>query len=86
MEMMKDRNRALKKATKTKLDKDKKYARTIRNLVNQYIKNARSDFIQEQLTNLKDKPKKFWTVMEKSCKKCHWSRRENRPRPEIVSV
>ena len=26
MEMMKDRNRALKKATKTKLDKDKKYA------------------------------------------------------------
>ena len=63
MEMMKDRNRALKKATKTKLDKDKKYARTIRNLVNQYIKNARSDFIQEQLTNLKDKPKKFWNIL-----------------------
>ena len=63
MEMMKDRNRALKKATKTKLDKDKKYARTIRNLVNQYIKNARSDFIQEQLTNLKDKPKKNWNIL-----------------------
>ena len=63
MELMKDRNRALKKAAKTKIDKDKKNARTVRNLVNQYIKTARSDYIQEQLVELKDKPKKFWGIL-----------------------
>ena len=31
MEMMKDRIRALTKATKTKLEKDRKHARTLRN-------------------------------------------------------
>ena len=55
---MKDRNRALKKAAKTKLEIDRKNARTIRNLANQYIKKARSDYIQDQLVELKDKPKK----------------------------
>ena len=59
MELMKDRNRALKKAAKTKIEIDKKNARTIRNLVNQYIKTARSDYIQEQLIELKDKRKKI---------------------------
>ena len=43
MELMKDRNGALKKASKTKVDRDKKYARMIRNLVNQCSKKARSD-------------------------------------------
>ena len=63
MEMMKDRNKALTKAAKTKLEKDKRHARSLRNLVNQYIKNARSDFLKEQLEELKDKPKKFWNIL-----------------------
>ena len=63
MKLMKDRNRALKKAAKTKTEIDKTNARTIRNLVNQYIKTARSDYIQEQLIELKDKPKKFWGIL-----------------------
>ena len=63
MELMKDRNRALKKAAKTKSEIDKKNARSIRNLTNQYIKTARSDYIQEQLIELKDKPKKFWNIL-----------------------
>ena len=46
MELGKDRNRALKKAAKNKTEIDKKNARNIRNLVNQYIKTARSDYIQ----------------------------------------
>ena len=57
MELMKDRHRALKKVAKTKIEIDKKNGRTIRNLVNQYIKTARSDYIQEQLFELMDKPK-----------------------------
>ena len=37
--------------------------RTIRNLVNHYIKKARSDYIQDQLVELKDKPKQFWSIL-----------------------
>ena len=63
IELMRDRDAALKRASKSKKEEDKKQARNIRNLVNQYIKRARSEYLQEQLDNLKDKPKKFWNVL-----------------------
>ena len=63
MELMKDRNHALKRASKSKNENNKKYARNIRNLVNHQIKKARSDYVQEQLNTLKDKPKKFWNIL-----------------------
>ena len=45
------------------LSDDKKQARNIRNLVNHYVKRARSEFLKEQLENLKDKPKDFWNIL-----------------------
>ena len=63
IELMKDRDTALRKASKSRSIQDKKHARAIPNLVNQYIKRARSEYLQEQLDNLKDKSKKFWNVL-----------------------
>ena len=63
IEMMHDRDVALKRARKSKNIEVKKHARSIRNLVNHYIKQARSEYIKEQLENLKDKPKKFWNII-----------------------
>ena len=61
--MMHDRDAALKRARKSKNIEVKKHARSIRNLVNHYIKQARSEYLKEQLENLKDKPKKFWNII-----------------------
>ena len=63
IEMMRDRDLALKRARKSKNIEVKKHARSIRNLVNHYIKQARSEYLKEQLENLKDKPKKFWNII-----------------------
>ena len=59
IEMMRDRDTALKRASKSTKEDDRKQARNIRNLVNHYVKRARSEFLKEQLENLKDKPKSF---------------------------
>ena len=64
IEMMHDRDIALKRARKSKKPEEKKHARNIRNLVNHYIKQARSEFLKEQLENLKDKPKKSWNILD----------------------
>ena len=61
--MMHDRDVALKRARKSKKPDEKRHARSIRNLVNHYIKQARSEYLKEQLENLKDKPKKFWNIL-----------------------
>ena len=58
--LMKERDRLLKVYQRTKLETDKKEMRKYRNLVNISIKNARADFVKEQLETHKDDPKKFW--------------------------
>ena len=60
LELMKDRDRALKKATRTKKKDDKIYARQIRNKTNILIRNAKNNFVKEKLNNYSDNPKKFW--------------------------
>ena len=62
--MMRDRNIALRKASKSKSEQDMKSARSIRNLVNQYIKRARSDYLQEQI-NFKRQTKKVLEYLER---------------------
>ena len=58
--LMKERDRLLKIYQRTKQESDKKEMRKIRNLVNISIKNARADFVKDQLETHKDDPKKFW--------------------------
>ena len=60
VEFMKDRDSALRKATRTKDPKDKKAARLARNKVNTLIQIAKNNFIKGKLENFRDKPKKFW--------------------------
>ena len=60
LELMKDRDRALKKATRTKKKDDKVYARQIRNRTNILIRNAKNNFVKKKLNNYSDNPKKFW--------------------------
>ena len=57
---MKDRDSALRKASKSR---NAQKHRAIQYLVNQYIKKTWSEYLQEQLDNLKDKLKKFWNVL-----------------------
>ena len=57
---MKERDRLLKVYQRTKQERDKKEMRKFRNLVNISIKNARADFVKDQLETHKDDPKKFW--------------------------
>ena len=58
--LMKERDRLLKIYQRTKQESDKKEMRKIRNLVNISIKNARADFVKDQLETHKDDPNKFW--------------------------
>ena len=58
--LMKERDRCLRKYSKTRLEVDKKEMRKIRNLVNISVKNARADYIKEKLETHKNDPKKFW--------------------------
>ena len=59
--LMKERDRSLKVYQKSKQenDKKKKEMRRIRNLVNVSVKNARADFVKDQLETHKDDPKCF---------------------------
>ena len=59
MEMMKDRDRALKAAKMTKDLKDKKRARKLRNQLNSIIKLAKNQYMLEKLETYKKDPKNF---------------------------
>ena len=61
--LMKERDRSLKLYLKSKLENDKKEMRRMRNLVNIAVKNARADFVKEQLENHKNDPNKFWNSL-----------------------
>ena len=58
--LMKERDRCLKKFRSSKLEIDKIEMRRMRNLVNISVKNARAVFIKDQLEIHKNDPKKFW--------------------------
>ena len=60
IEFIKDRDAALKKATKSKKKEDKQIARNIQNFTNNMVRNARANYIKEQLEHNKSDPKKFW--------------------------
>ena len=60
IEFIKDRDTAMKKAAKIKREEDKKIARNIRNFTNNLVRNAKANYIKEQLEHNKSDPKKFW--------------------------
>ena len=58
--LMKERDRSLKAYLKSKSENDKKEMRRLRNLVNITVKNARAEYVKDQLETHKNNPKKFW--------------------------
>ena len=60
VELMKDRDSLLKKASRTKDPRDKKSANRTRNRTNRMVKNAKNNFIKEKLNDYQTNPKKFW--------------------------
>ena len=58
--LMKERDRCLRKYAKTRLEQDKINMRQVRNMTNIAVKNARAEYIKEQLELYKNDPKKFW--------------------------
>ena len=58
--LMRERDRCLRKFTKSKLEQDKISMRKARNLSNLAVKKAKSEYIKEQLETYKNDPKKFW--------------------------
>ena len=57
--LMKERDRSLKVYLKSRSENDKKEMRRLRNLVNITVKNARAEFVKDQLETHKNDPKKF---------------------------
>ena len=64
IEIIKARDRALKRATTTKNQWDVAHARQIRNLTNTLIKSARAEFIKSQLELKQKDPKGFWKIIK----------------------
>ena len=60
IEMMKNRDASLKQYLKSKKEDDKKEIRRMRNMVNIAIRNARNEYIKNQLEIHQKNPKKFW--------------------------
>ena len=60
IELMKDRDRAMKLTCKTKNSYDKIKAHTLRNLTNKTIRLAKSEYLLNKLKTHKKDPKKFW--------------------------
>ena len=58
--LMRERDRCLRKFTKSRLEQDEISMRKARNLSNLAVKNAKSEYIKEQLETYKNDPKKFW--------------------------
>ena len=63
IEILKDRDRAMKLACKSKLITDKKEARTLRNIANKAVKSAKSEYLLNKLDTYKIDPKKFWQAI-----------------------
>ena len=64
IEIIKDRDRALKRAIITKSQWDVAHARQVRNLTNTLIKSARAEFIKSQLELKQKDPKGFWKTIK----------------------
>ena len=60
LEMIKDKDRLLRKAKKSQFEQHWDNARHERNIVNQAINSAKSKFIKENLNENQNDPKKFW--------------------------
>ena len=60
IEQIKDKDRALKKAKRTKKEEDWSRARCLRNDCLRTVRNAKSDFIKNEINNHPNDPKKFW--------------------------
>ena len=58
--LMKERDRCLNKYLSTRLEDDKIEMRRMRNLVNITVKNARAEYVRDQLETHKNDSKKFW--------------------------
>ena len=67
MEYMKDRDRALRKATRTKDHSDKMKARRVRNITNVLIRNTKNSFIIQKNQNYIDNRKRFWEQIKQLC-------------------
>ena len=65
IEIIKDRDRALKRTTITKSQRDVAHVRQVRNLTNTVIKSARAEFIKSQL-DLKQKDPKGLRQLRRS--------------------
>ena len=63
--LMKERDRSLSKYLSTRLEADKIAMRKMRNLVNIAVKNARADYVRDQLETHKNDSKKFWKEINK---------------------
>ena len=63
IEIMKDRDRVMKLACRSKLTFDKKNARVLRNHVNKAVKAAKSEYLLAKLDTYKKDPKKFWQAI-----------------------
>ena len=60
MELIIDKDLALKKAKKTKKQEDLSCARKIRNKTGKIIEKAKTDFLENEFINSKGDPKRFW--------------------------
>ena len=58
--IMKERDRCLQTYLSTRLEAYKKEMRRMRNIVNISVKNARADYVKDQLETHKNDSKKFW--------------------------
>ena len=60
VEVLKDKRRLFLKAKKSQLPEDLKHAREARNTANRLVKQAKEDFIKENLEDNNNDAKKFW--------------------------
>ena len=63
--LMKERDRCLSKYLSTRLEDDKIEMRRMRNLVNIAVRNARAEYVRDQLETHKNDSKKFWKEINK---------------------
>ena len=65
VEVLKDKKRLFLKAKRTKLPEDLQAARKARNSANKMVKQAKEDFIKENLEDNNNNAKKFWEHINK---------------------
>ena len=64
LEFIKDKDKALCKAKKSKLSTDWIMARRLRNECLQRVRNCKSEFIKNELNNNQDDSRKFWNTVK----------------------